>query len=245
MKVVIAPAYGSLRPFIVRLPAYFEQEGETLHAGRNTVKRFLHEGKEWIVKRYKRPHFIQRVAYTFFRKSKAERAFCYAARFQAQGIDTPDGVAFIEVRRGGLLCDSYFISTACHHPAVTELLPKTGEFHRPMADELAHFIAELHRKGILHGDLNLNNILYSTDALGRYRFTLIDTNRTRFLASPSQHECLENLKRITHRRDLLQYITKQYACVRGWDSDACAREVLLALDKFEQRNRWKKKLKGK
>lgn len=245
MKLIVAPAYRSLESYLATLPAFFHREGEILHSGRNTVKRFFHEGQEWIVKRYKRPHLIQRVAYTFFRKSKAERAFRYAERLQSLGFLTPDGVACIELQANGLLCDSYFVSTACHDPAVMQRLPKTGDYDREMADRLATYIAELHGKGVLHGDLNLNNILFRIDEGGACRFTLIDTNRTRFLATPSRRECIDNLKRITHRRDLLQYIAERYAAARGWDPEPCARQVLAALDQFEQRNRWKKRLKGK
>lgn len=245
MNIIIAPAYRAYQTYLAQLPARFEQEGETLHAGRNCVKRFFFEDQEWIVKRYKRPHFIQRIVYTYFRKSKAERAFRYACRFRQKGVNTPEEVAFIEYRRHGLFYDSYFISTACHDPAVTQRLPKTGDFDHPLADALALFLAGLHQKGILHGDLNLNNILYQADAEGNYRFTLIDTNRTRFLEAPSRRACIDNLKRITHRRDLLQYIVGQYASARGWDTELCVRQVVVALDKFEQRNLWKKKLKKK
>lgn len=245
MKIVVSPAYRPLTPLLQTLPERFEQEGETLHAGRNTVKRFLLEGGEWIVKRYKRPHLIQQIAYTFFRASKAERAFRFASRLQQLGFSTPGGIAFIEMKKRGLLTDSYFVSTACHDPAVTQELPKTGAFQTRLADELAAFLVSLHEKGVLHGDLNLNNILYRREAEGQCHFTLIDTNRTRFVETPSAEECLENLKRITHRRDLLQYITEQYAHRRGWNASRCATRVLAELDKFEQRNRWKKKLKGK
>ena len=74
MKVVVHPKYQWASDFIASLPCRFSQEGEMLYQGRNLVKRFEWQGHTFIVKRYKRPKLIQRLAYTFWRKSKAERA---------------------------------------------------------------------------------------------------------------------------------------------------------------------------
>ena len=245
MKVVIAPSYYSLKEFVMHLPARFEQEGDTLYQGRNVVKRFAINGEDWIVKRYKRPILIQRIIYTFLRKSKAERAYLYAERLLSSGVATPDAVAYVECKHRGLISDTFFVSTPCYDQAVITQLPKVGDFDRKLADAVALFIVKLHEAGIMHGDLNFNNILYRINDSGGYEFTLIDTNRSRFLPSPARADCLKNLERITHNKTIMEYVARRYADIRGWDADRTAEQVLQRLDNFERRKKMKKFFKRK
>lgn len=245
MKVIVHPHYAALTAEIARIPASFEREGEVLHGGRNTVKRFPRLDTNWVVKRYKHPNLIQRIAYTFFKPGKAERAYRYAQILQEKGIDTPDGIAYIELKSHGLLSDCYFISPECTDRPIFPELVETPDYDHALADELAAFFVEMHRKGVLHGDLNLSNILYRKEADGKLHFTVIDTNRSRFKDTLSRRECLCNLKRVTHRRDLLDYIVRRYAALRGWEETACAAFVQQALEKFEKRRALKWRLLGR
>ena len=236
--ILLHPDYRQHLPEVQRLPDIFNTEGVTLHQGRNVVKRFtLPDGTEWVVKRYKRPNLAQRIAYTFFKKSKAERAYRYSHELLARGIDTPPGIACILQRRGGLLLDSYFVSAVCTDPPVYPALVSTGNYDKELADALAVFFVYLHSRGVLHGDPNLNNILYRRDESGKTVFAVIDTNRSVFRPSLSHRACLENLKRVTHRRDLLQYIVERYATLRGWDVPQSVAVVMQALNRFERRKR--------
>lgn len=245
MKTVIHPKYRAYGDFIKRIPGIFNRSGETVYQGRNVVKRFTVGGNEWMVKRYKRPNIVQRIAYTFFKKSKAERAYLYAGRLLGAGIATPEGIAYIEEKRYGLLSDSYFVSTLCPDPAVYPVLVQTEAYGKELADALAAFFAQLHGKGILHGDPNLNNILYRKGNGGGYLFSVIDTNRSTFKSLLTPQECLNNLKRVTHRRDLLRHITAEYARLQGWDVPGSVEKVLEALDKFERKNKMKHLLRRK
>lgn len=245
MKVIVHPHYAALTAEVKRIPACFAWQGEVLHSGRNTVKRFPRPDANWVVKHYKRPNPIQRIAYTFFKPSKAERAYRYAQILQEKGIDTPDGIAYIELKHHGLLSDSYFVSTECTDRPIFPELVETPDYDHALADELAAFFVEMHRKGVLHGDLNLNNILYRKEAGGKLHFTVIDTNRSRFKDMPSRRECLCNLKRVTHRRDLLDYIVGRYAALRGWNPENCTTFVQEALQRFEKRRQLKRRLLGR
>lgn len=240
MRVIIHPDYCNLTDFINQLPATFDQHGELLYQGRNTVKRYDVDGLQVVVKRYKHPNIYQRIAYTFFKSSKTERAYKYAALLRSMGVDSPHEVAYIEANRHGLFTTGFFISLNCDYPP-TSIPLSTDDFDRPLADALARFLVELHEKGILHGDLNLTNILYHTDESGQYQFTLIDTNRTVF-KRPTPDECLDNMKRLTHKRDLLFYIISLYARLRGWDADECIQKEIYHLERFEKKERLKFKL---
>jgi len=240
MKIVIQPQYQAASSFISQIPYIFETDGEMIYEGRNIVKRFWINNQEWIVKRYKNPNIFQQIAYSFFKKSKAERAYLYANKLRKADIDTPEGIAYIEEKKNGLLHSSYFVSTACNDPSTYPALVQTADYDHNLANSLAAFFVRLHTKGILHGDPNLSNILYRKDGKGNFNFSVIDTNRSLFKSSLSRKACLDNLKRVTHRRDLLEYIVKEYAALRKWDTCKSVDTVMEALDKFEKKRKIKR-----
>ena len=243
MKIVIHPDFMQTADFIKQLPQHFAQEGELLYEGRNEVRRYRVKNEWLVVKKYKQPNIIQRIVYTFFKKSKTERAYLFAGMLRKRGFDTPHEVAYIEKKRGGLFLDGYFISTQCDFPPLSKVLWQR-RFDKHAANELAAFMVQLHEKGVLHGDLNLTIILYCTDNDGHYHFTLIDTNRSKFKCALTRKECLENLKRLTHSKALLRYVVMQYANLRGWPPRECALEVFQFLLQFEQKRRRKRRLQA-
>ena len=96
-------------------------------------------------------------------------------------------------------------------------------------------VVMMHSKGILHGDLNLSNFLCTSTNEG-YRFSIIDTNRSRFCQGwPSRRQCVKNLVRLTHRRDLFEYLVSSYARQRGWNGQQTVSEALRELHRFEHR----------
>ncbi len=99
-----------LRQFVRQLPELFPASGEVLHDGRNQIRAFDIGGERLVVKRYKRPSAFNAVMYSFFRKSKARRAYEHALRLRELEIDTPEPVAWSEYRRNGLITETYFVS---------------------------------------------------------------------------------------------------------------------------------------
>ena len=78
MKCVIADDYQQYAAFIAQIPELFARgEGAVIYSQRNEVRRMERQGRVFIVKRYKKVNAIQQVVYTFFRKTKAARAFLY------------------------------------------------------------------------------------------------------------------------------------------------------------------------
>ena len=110
MKVVTNPAYPFLTLFLSHLSDRFETEGTTIYEGRNMLKRFNIEGCELVVKSFKVPLFVNRVVYTFFRKSKARRSYEYAFELLKRGSSTPEPLGYIEVYKHGLFKYSYSVS---------------------------------------------------------------------------------------------------------------------------------------
>lgn len=246
MKIVVNPTYKAYESFFKDLPSRFEREGILLHRGRNQVKQFeLPDGTPCVVKRYKVPHLLQRIVYRWFRPSKAQRAYTFALRLVDMEIDTPTPMCYIEKSSGLLFADSYFVSTRCDYPPLYPVLFEAEQFDPELASSLAGFLVEMHQKGFLHGDLNLTNILYHEGIDGEVKFTVIDTNRSHFIEEPTKEQCLHNLVRLTHRHELMCYVVKDYARLRGWDVETSWEKVHVDLIAFEKKEERKRKLKRK
>jgi tRNA A-37 threonylcarbamoyl transferase component Bud32 len=236
MKWVLAPEYRSLYTDIVRLPQLMEQGGgKMVYDGRNRVVRFVVNGQTLMVKRFKRANIFQKVAYTFFQESKPERAFRYGLEFLRRGIDTPKPIAYAEQTSMGLFTVGFFVSTECACTAPSLLLRDVTHYPAALAEAVSRHVLLLHSKGVLHGDLNLTNFLCTETAEG-YHFSMIDTNRSHFCqVFPSDSQCLQNMVRLTHRRDLYTDLVGRYARLRHWDVDSTVSKALELLEHFEQR----------
>ena len=237
MKCVVADDYRQYADFLERIPRLFSQgEGTVVYQQRNEVRRMEHQGKTFIVKRYKRANPVQQVVYTFFRKTKAERAFLFAQTFRERGIDTPHEIAYLETSEHGLFTVGYFVCEECTWRDAALDLREAEIFDRPLGRAVMEHVALMHSRGVLHGDLNLTNFLYQQREDGGYAFKMIDTNRSRFTEGmPADGECLKNLVRLTHRRDLYEYLMSQYAAIRGWGVEETVAKALQLLDDFENR----------
>ena len=239
--------FAADQTFVCSVPQRFaDGEGKVLHARRNEVRRFEVGEQQMVVKRYKRVNLVQSVVYSFFRRTKAQRAYDYARLFRERGIDTPREVAYIEQREHGLFTTGYFISLNCPHPPIFKEIVEKPELNTRLADAATAFILEMHTRGILHGDLNFGNFLYEEQADGSVHFTVIDINRSHFRKGmPTRKQCLKNLCTTTHRRDLYEYIVRRYAQLRGWNEDQAYAEALGYLEALEEKQRTKDRLKHK
>lgn len=248
IRIRIAPSWQSRSWFVRALvrPGYFERHGETLHDGRNRVKRFEVDGCLLAVKSYVRLSIINRFFYGFIRRSKAERAYRHAIRLRSAGIDTPEGVAFVEIRRGWLLRASYFVSVCSSYRPVRPVTERfsPGAASCVVLDALAAFLFRMHEAGVLHKDLNIGNLLYEEDGRGGYRFQVIDTNRMKFQRRLSVRRRLDNLRRLSCPVPAYLYILDRYAgYIRSNASTLQLRGTLRRL-LFEWRQRMKRRMKS-
>lgn len=236
MKVVIDHKFNNLTDFISEIPALMDKgEGEVIYDKRNKVVKFQCQGQTLLVKRYKNVNAIQQVVYTFFRRTKAERAYLFAQIYANRGIDTPQRVAYMERKRRNLFLTGYFVSLEVEGIEAHLLLREVKDYDPTLAEAVAKQVVHMHSRGVLHGDLNLSNFLCRTETDG-YHFTMIDTNRSKFCDGfPTDEQCLKNMVRLTHRRDLYEDIVRRYARLRGWNGDITAKKALDLLDHFEKR----------
>lgn len=256
MRIKINERYeaegGQLARCIAAIPKNFDTEGIVIFSGRNTIKKFMFrrhvnsadtQSMKIIVKRYKRPNFFQKIAYTFFRPTKARKAFYNGLELQYRGFNTPESIAYIETKKLGLIDYCYYICREDYSHPIAERLNDRHDFDREMAKEFARFAARLHDSGILHHDLNSTNVLYresTDDSNAKYSFSLIDNNRMTFYQGemPSEKECMENLTRFTGRMDLFEYVAEEYCRCRK--NSGITKDRLIA-QKLLHDKRWRRR----
>lgn len=207
----------------------FDQETRVLYKGRNVIKAMTVNGREAVVKRYRRPDILQKIIYTFFRKTKAYKAYHNAVKLRELGFNTPEPIRYEETRRFGLVDYCFFVSGHDDNPPIEELTDR-DDWNKEIASSFARFVADLHEKGVIHRDLNDTNVRYekTTCDYGEFQFSLIDINRMTFYDSKliPVDICLDNLTRFTGRIDLFEFVVREYSRVRGLDEETTTSKAL-------------------
>lgn len=201
--------------FVVSLPQLFERgEGEVIYDGRNQLRRFNVEGRSLIVKSFRTPNFVNRIAYGWLRSSKAQRSFEYAARLRSIGIGSPAPVGWLTERSGLLFGRSYYACLESTLPyTYKDIMAGTlaPDLERRALEAIGLTTARLHDAGMLHKDYSRGNILFGPAADGSISVEIIDLNRIRFgtvsleaglvnlferlPATPEQHAIMEDAYR--------------------------------------------------
>lgn len=231
------------KDLLLNIKTYFKQEkNETIFQQRNTIKIVPFEGKKYVVKSFKIPHFINQIAYSFFRDGKAKKSYFNSIKI----LDfVPAPIGYIEFKKRGLLKDSYFISEPFEHD-FTIREPLTNQEHsdkEKLYQAFAKFTYQLHQKGVLHLDYSPGNILIKKHHWG-YEFKIIDVNRMEFKALNTT-ERLENFAKLWASDEELSIIIKAYATLAKLDENEALRIALKASLKHKSKTNLKKRLKGK
>lgn len=238
--------YSFMSDIIANLPNRLKEEGEVIYKGRNVVQRIECKGKWFVVKRYKSLGLFKGIIYTFFKPTKAHKAYNNGLKLKEMGILTPESVAFCETKCNGLVKDCYYVSVEDLGRSCIDV-NKASECRDDIIAKLAAFFVKMHEKGFFHGDANLSNFLYSKNSVtSEIEISTIDTNRSSFFnGALSKKKCFKNFSRLSHDREVVSKIVRTYAHLRGWDADYCERQVFNFINKFEKRKIFLYKLKGK
>lgn len=226
-KIVLAPAYGRLAEEIRKIPSGDFRVLQTYCNQRNTVCKIELNGEVFVLKRYKRPTRLNRVAYTLFRKSKARRAYEYALRMQQLGFETAEPVAYLEISRCGLFHTGYFLSEFISHPLLSSLREEEEDEYQKILKDFAAFSVEMHEKGVFNLDMNPGNVFYYKSG-ENYRFALIDINRIRFRRHLTRNDCVEVFKHLDNLPPpALSIVLAHYAHLRNWNPQLLCGAVML------------------
>lgn len=241
-KIVINPEYQDLEKFIGNLSDSFHTQGKIIQKKRNIIKSLNVNDININIKLFKKPIFINRIVYSFFRKSKAYKAYYNALEVIKRGFNTPKAIAYIEIKETGLLALSYFVSTQIENvKEIREHYFSKAKEDQDLLTAFAQYTAELHNAGILHLDYSPGNILISQED-NQYKFSLVDINRMQFGDIDINKGC-ENFCRLFEYDSAIEFMAPIYAKIRNMDSNTCYQLMLKYKHQFEKKKERKKIIK--
>lgn len=250
MQFVVHPDFAHLKPEITDCLNRFSTKGEEVYKGsRNSIKYFELEDVVLNIKAFKKPNFIKKIIYTYFRESKAKRSYEYALKLLELGIKTPQPIAYIEKKDGLGLTESYYV---CEHIDYDFMFRKLVaepdmEGRTEILNQFTQFCYQLHENGIEFKDHSPGNTLIKHIGGGKYDFYLVDLNRMTFHKKMSIKQRMYNLRRLTPQLEMVSIITEEYAKLSGESSEKLFQmlweETSGFQRKFHRKQRMKKKFK--
>ena len=214
---------------------------------RNKIKLFEVDGRTINIKSFKIPNIVNKVAYRYFRKSKARRSFEYANKLIEFGFGTPQPIAFAENYDVIGLKDSYYVSEHLQADLTYRELVEIPEY--PNSDvilrQFTRFSFDLHQKGVEFKDHSPGNTLIKKKSENEYSFFLVDLNRMEFHESMPFELRMKNLCRLTPHKEMVAVMSNEYAKVSG-ESEMLIFETLWKMTSdFQHRFHRKKRIKKK
>ena len=192
---------------------------------------------ELVVKSFKVPNPVNRLAYVHFRKSKAARSYDNALRLIQAGASTPTPVAFVEGLANGLLADSYYVTLNHPHDFTLRevLLNQVDDKEHILAQWVNFTYHKLYLNGIFHLDYSPGNTLIKRDHDG-YHFTVVDLNRMRFITVGFERG-LQGFCQLDTDANTMAFIARTYAGLCNRPADQA---VKLLLQYNRRNNSWRR-----
>lgn len=221
---------------------YFNVSKNSIHKARNEIKIIEYEGKKYVVKSFKIPHLLNKIIYSFFRKTKAQKS--YENSLKIAGF-VPKAIGYKIYKKVFLLDRSYFISEhfAYDFTIREALLEQNFEDKAEIFKHFALFTYLLHEEGIYHLDYSPGNILIKKTRKG-YCFKVVDINRMKFKKILSLKSRLQNFAKLWAKNEDLKEIIKAYALLIDEDENKCISMALRYSQKHKDKKNFKKRLKG-
>ncbi|MDY0986475.1 lipopolysaccharide kinase InaA family protein [Flavobacterium sp. CFBP9031] len=248
MSFEISKKIKSEEHSIQQIISSFDSSGELFGNGdRNKIKLFDLNGKIVNVKSFKIPHFINKIAYKYFRKSKARRSFEYANKLIELGVGTPEPIAFVEFSSLLGLENSYYVSEHLLCDLTYRELVEVPDY--PDRDNILRqftkFSFDLHEKGIEFLDHSPGNTLIKKNANGNYDFFLVDLNRMEFHTTMSFETRMKNLCRLTPLKEMVATMSNEYAKYYSEPEEKIFNTLWKDTSDFQEKFYRKKRLKKK
>jgi hypothetical protein len=236
-KIVTNPEFDFLGDYLAALPHRFNSLGVLLHSYRNIIREDTVKGVRLVIKSFKRIYLPNKIRYTYFYPSKAQRAYDNAHKLLEKGFKTPRPIAYIEIVKNGLIEEMFFVSEYTDFESLEKIHRNPTMATPALLTALASFTYSLHRSSIYHVDFNLGNIL-TRFKNGNYEFALIDNNRMKF--NPINFkDGLNNFLRLGLSEEQFTILGREYA--KLWQVDERTGVRLLLQKKQAQTRRFERK----
>ena len=226
---------------------HFDEAGRMFVDGRrNKIKLFDSPGPVFNIKSFRVPNLVNRIAYRFFRKSKARRSFEFADKLTKMSIGTPQPIAFSEDFSSTGLQKSFYISTQLDADLTYRELVEIPDYpdHENILRQFTNFCVDLHSKGIEFLDHSPGNTLIMQTSPGVYGFYLVDLNRMAFNKSMNFGMRMKNLSRLTPKREMIAVMSNEYAKHYPEKTEAeIFDRMWKETDKFQKKFHWKIRIK--
>ena len=221
---------------------FYGAEGE-----RNTIKNVTTQDLDLNIKSFKVPHLVNRIAYSFFRKSKANRSFEYANDLIKKGIKTPKPFAYFEYSYLKLLHKSFYVSEQISYNLTYREL--TTDLNYPDYDtilrEFTRFTFDLHEKGVNFLDHSPGNTLIRKNKnTGKYDFYLVDLNRMNFHTMGFEDR-MNNFAKLTSRKDMVAVMSNEYAKLVSESEEEVFNKMWSLTENFQKKYYKKNAIKRK
>ncbi|MCV9931875.1 lipopolysaccharide kinase InaA family protein [Flavobacterium sp. LS1R47] len=251
MKSKISNRYLSEENEVKNCIGNFHSSGELFGNGdRNKIKLFNLNGKKINIKSFKIPNIVNKIAYKYFRKSKARRSFEYAELLLEKGIGTPEPIAFFENFNGIGLRDSYYVSEHLEADLTYRELVEIPDYsdRENILRQFTKFTFDLHEKGIEFLDHSPGNTLIKKKLENQYEFFLVDLNRMNFYENMSFEQRMNNFRRLTPLKEMIAVMSNEYSKFYTSKTETEIFEKMWGAtthfqDEFAKKKRLKKKLK--
>lgn len=247
MNYHIAPTYKDKENQIVDIVTHFESRGNKFdERDRNSLKLFDLDGETINIKSFKVPNLINKIAYRYFRTSKARRSFEYGNRLLENDVLTPTPIGYFE-ERGLFFGRSYYVSKHLTYDLTYRELIRDSEYvgDKDLLSAFAKFTHGLHQKNIHFLDHSPGNTLIVITDEG-YDFYLVDLNRMEF--GPMDFKTrMSNFRRLSAIESQVKVTADAYANASGDDKEVVFKAMWQEVQDFQKgfyrKKRWKKKLK--
>ena len=240
-KLVINEKFKIFEDFLCNIKEIFNANSNTIHKARNEIKVLEYKNKDLVVKSFKVPNLLNKIIYTFFKKSKANKSYEYALEI---GDFTAKPIGYIEFYKFGLLNESYFVSEkfdydcTIREPLLDANYPNKIEIFKAFA----RFTYSLHENNIYHLDYSPGNILLKKEK-DEFIFKIVDINRMKFLDMNLDLR-LKNFSKLWAKDEDLEIIIKEYAKVSKENKEECVKKAIKFSRSHKAKKNFKKRLKG-
>lgn len=246
MKGTVHPSSTSKYNVLLSFVNNFKTDGILFIKGhRNVIKLFNLEGTTLNIKSFKKPNFINQIAYRYFRKSKARRSYEFANILLKKNIGTPQPIAYFERFNLFGITDSYYICEHLKHDLTYRdlVIQPNYKNHEEILREFTRFTWDMHEKGIYFKDHSPGNTLI-VENNNTYEFYLVDLNRMSFTKLDFKAR-MKSFARLTPKKEMVRIMSDEYAKLSEEDFEKTYQLMWYYTNQFRERSKRKKRIKQK